>query len=491
MENNKLNTFFLKKNIKDQISYRVRLIASVDCIRFLVRQGLAFCGHDESQESNNQGNFLKLLTFLANHNEEVRVVALKNAPENLKLTSPKIQKDIVNACAMETINVIIRDMEDVVFSILVDESRDVSIKEQMVVLFRYVDKRGCVIERFIGTFLTIVSNVVNVVGASSKRHDILREKQALKVIEGLKGGELLSGRGQNQERGIKRPCDTRWRSHFGTLAYTVALWLADSSSNLSASTTERDCLMARIQELEKELENTQADLQMVRTKLADSSRRKLKACSSPHSLKLLMPFRQVVATRHGVEISHLDMDSVNVFDIYSTPETPTAPRSKKKASKRHPEESSKAPQAKKPHNAMLTLTAGRLHSGVVTEQAKSLEQRHADELKAAAEKYVEQLAMVLEEKNKLAEELKAKKKSLDKAINQRDQFKEFNRVNYHAAKQLEEDLAASRQENTTLEGWIEELKKANPRNLERGLSIVFSGISGWAVDFVTQKVLRE
>ncbi|XP_062089083.1 uncharacterized protein LOC133795647 [Humulus lupulus] len=297
---------FLKKNIKDRISYRVRLIASNDCICFLVRQGLAFRGHDESQESNNQGNFLELLAFLANHNEEVRVVALKNAHENLKLTSPKIQKDIVNACAMETINVIIRDIGDVVFSILVDESRDVSIKEQMVVMFRYVDKRGCVIERFIGiehvpntttislkiaidklfskhglsisklrgqwydgasnmsgefnglksiimmengcaffvhcfahqlqfalldvakkhdligTFFTVVSNVVNIVGASSKHRDILREKQALKVIEASKGGELLSGRCQNQESGIKRPCDTRWGSHFGTLvSFTI------------------------------------------------------------------------------------------------------------------------------------------------------------------------------------------------------------------------------------------------------------------------------
>ncbi|XP_062075021.1 uncharacterized protein LOC133779035 [Humulus lupulus] len=114
-----------------------------------VSNGLAFRGHDESQESNNQCNFLELLTFLADHNEEVRAVALKNAHENLKLTSPKIQKDIVNACAMETINVIIRDMGDVIFSILVYESRDVSIKEQMVVMFRYVDKRGCVIELFI------------------------------------------------------------------------------------------------------------------------------------------------------------------------------------------------------------------------------------------------------------------------------------------------------------------------------------------------------
>ncbi|XP_062089322.1 uncharacterized protein LOC133795878 [Humulus lupulus] len=78
-----------------------------------------------------------------------------------------------------------------------------------------------------------------------------------------------------------------------------------------------------------------------------------------------------------------------------------------------------------------------------------------------------QLAVVLEEKNKLAEELKEKQNSLDKAIDQRDQFKESNHVNYCAAKQLEEDLAASRQKNTTLEGQIEELKKANASNLER------------------------
>ena len=149
-QNQQIQHILMKKNNNDRVSYRVRLTASVDCVRFLLRQGLAFRGHDESQDSNNQGNFLELLAFLADHNKEVRDVALKNAPENLKLTSPKIQKDIINACAVETIDVIIKDMGDVVFSILVDESRDASIKEQMVIMFRYVDKKGYVIERFIG-----------------------------------------------------------------------------------------------------------------------------------------------------------------------------------------------------------------------------------------------------------------------------------------------------------------------------------------------------
>ena len=117
--------------------------------------------------------------------------------------------------------------------------------------------------------------------------------------------------------------------------------------------------------------------------------------------------------------------------------------------------------------AFLTITVGRLRSGTITKQSKSLEQQHADELEVAEAKYAEQLAAVLEEKNKLAEELKEKQSALDKAIEQRENFKESNRVNYHAAKKLEEDLTASRQETTTLEGRIEKLEQANASNLER------------------------
>ena len=95
------------------------------------------------------GNFLELLQVLANQNEAIKRVVLENAPENLKLTSPKIQKDIVNAAAIETTQAIISELGDAPFSLLVDESRDISIKEQMVVAICYVDKQGCVIERFL------------------------------------------------------------------------------------------------------------------------------------------------------------------------------------------------------------------------------------------------------------------------------------------------------------------------------------------------------
>ncbi|XP_048431702.1 zinc finger MYM-type protein 1-like [Pyrus x bretschneideri] len=40
--------------------------------------------------------------------------------------------------------------DDAFFSVLVDESRDISVKEQMAVVLRYVNTNGQVVERFVG-----------------------------------------------------------------------------------------------------------------------------------------------------------------------------------------------------------------------------------------------------------------------------------------------------------------------------------------------------
>ena len=61
----------------------------------------------------------------------------------------------------------------------------------------------------IASILSVFTNVVNVVGASSKRRDILHNKQFVVVSESLKHGELSSGQGLNQETTLKHACDTR------------------------------------------------------------------------------------------------------------------------------------------------------------------------------------------------------------------------------------------------------------------------------------------
>ncbi|XP_031280629.1 zinc finger MYM-type protein 1-like [Pistacia vera] len=269
--------------------------------------GLAFRGHDETEDSKNQGNLFRLLHFLAQHNEHFKSVILKNAPGNLKLIAPVIQKDIVNAAANETTKAIISDLGDDIFSVLIDESHGVSIKEQMAIAIRYVDKKGYVLELFlvivhvsdttvvslkmalellfckhglslsrlrrqgydgasnmhgefsglkslilreneyayyvhcfahqlqltlvavaknhisVASFFSLVTNLINVVGGSCKRRDMLRKSQVNKLVEALEIGEVSKGRGLNQETSLKRDGDTRWGSYYYTLINLILL----------------------------------------------------------------------------------------------------------------------------------------------------------------------------------------------------------------------------------------------------------------------------
>ncbi|XP_015087083.1 zinc finger MYM-type protein 1-like [Solanum pennellii] len=73
-------------------------------------------------------------------------------------------------------------------------------------------------------FVCLVTNVLNIVGASFKRRDLLRKHQAEQLEELLISGEVHTGRGLNQERGLQRPGDTRWGSHYRTLDNLIVLF---------------------------------------------------------------------------------------------------------------------------------------------------------------------------------------------------------------------------------------------------------------------------
>jgi len=61
-------------------------------------------------------------------------------------------------------------------------------------------------------------------GVSFKRRDQLQEHQAELLEQLLESGEVQSGKGLNQERGLQRPGDTRWGSHCRTLDNFVVLF---------------------------------------------------------------------------------------------------------------------------------------------------------------------------------------------------------------------------------------------------------------------------
>ena len=90
--------FFDKQTDVTKEKHLIRLKTSIKAVRYLLHQGLAFRGHDESDESTNKGNFKELVQLLAEENDKVKKFVSK-APKNNKMIAPEIQRDIANCFA--------------------------------------------------------------------------------------------------------------------------------------------------------------------------------------------------------------------------------------------------------------------------------------------------------------------------------------------------------------------------------------------------------
>jgi hypothetical protein len=101
-------------------------------------QGHSFRGHDESDSSLNKGNYREMIDWYKDKKEDVRIAFEELCPENCQMLAPSIQKDLAKCCAQEVTQVIMGEMQmgSGLFSILIDESHYISIKEQMAVIVR-------------------------------------------------------------------------------------------------------------------------------------------------------------------------------------------------------------------------------------------------------------------------------------------------------------------------------------------------------------------
>ena len=78
----------------------------------------------------------------------------------------------------------------------------------------------------IADFFNYVPLIVSNVGASCMRKDALLAKHHDVLLEKIENGEIMSGRGLNQESSLARPGDTRWGSHLKTLLRILVMWEA-------------------------------------------------------------------------------------------------------------------------------------------------------------------------------------------------------------------------------------------------------------------------
>ncbi|KAG8374920.1 hypothetical protein BUALT_Bualt10G0045800 [Buddleja alternifolia] len=78
-------------------------------------------------------------------------------------------------------------------------------------------------------FFTKLTFIVNLVNASSKRHDQLRDAQASIIDDLIANNELETGSGLNQIGTLQRVSDTRWSSHMASIRSILKMYDATYS----------------------------------------------------------------------------------------------------------------------------------------------------------------------------------------------------------------------------------------------------------------------
>ncbi|KAG5598565.1 hypothetical protein H5410_029935 [Solanum commersonii] len=126
-----------------------------------------------------------------------------------------IQKEIVDACTKETIKVIIKDLDGDYFGILIDESKDISHKEQMTLVYCSKKLLQKVIYALLSDHSLSLSRFCGQ-GYDGANNMTYFENTKLRSWV-LKSREILTGQGLNKKRGLQRLGDTCWGSHFKTL----------------------------------------------------------------------------------------------------------------------------------------------------------------------------------------------------------------------------------------------------------------------------------
>lgn len=126
-----------------------------DVTLFLSRQNLAFRGHDESENSLNQGNFRELVKLIKKFDQNLSGYLEENQ-KYAQYLSPAIQNELIGSLAtVVRRHILDRILEAEFFTLIIDETADASRVEQVSFVFRYA-LRGEIFESFL-TFKDVYS----------------------------------------------------------------------------------------------------------------------------------------------------------------------------------------------------------------------------------------------------------------------------------------------------------------------------------------------
>jgi hypothetical protein len=141
----------LEKRIKEN---RERLSPIIKCILYCGKTNQALRGHrdDSTQDSEQQGNFKDLIEFRIESGDVKLKEHLETAQKNLTYLSKTTQNQLISATSKFIRDTILTNinMGSRYYSIMADEATDISNKEQLSIVVRYVDNSKIIRESFLG-----------------------------------------------------------------------------------------------------------------------------------------------------------------------------------------------------------------------------------------------------------------------------------------------------------------------------------------------------
>ena len=138
-----------EKHAKEKAINRKILLTILSNVRFLARQALPLRGNwDTDSASEINSNFYQLLKLRSEENPEISEWLSRRTE---KYTFPMVQNEMLEVLALGVLREISENIQNAkFFTIMADETADVSIKEQLVVCIRWVDDKFVIHEDFIG-----------------------------------------------------------------------------------------------------------------------------------------------------------------------------------------------------------------------------------------------------------------------------------------------------------------------------------------------------
>lgn len=142
---------------------REKLLPIIEVIKLCGRQELALRGTSDSGDMNlaeevtavNEGNFRAILRMRANSGDVILKNHLEKSRKNAKYISSGIQNELIAICGKIIQETIVKEVNGIgFFSVLADETTDISRTEQMTLCVRYIStdngKHHFVQEQFLG-----------------------------------------------------------------------------------------------------------------------------------------------------------------------------------------------------------------------------------------------------------------------------------------------------------------------------------------------------